>query len=79
MKKQQNSGYNETEFKAVITTLAEGKPLDAKYLDHPLHGEYEGARECHLCPDLLLIYEIRDNVLELLLLRIGSHSELFKK
>ena len=36
-------------------------------------------RECHIEPDWLLIYEIQNNVLVLMLYRIGSHSELFKK
>ncbi len=79
VKKQSDSGYNENEFKKVLQDLQNGKPLDEKFLDHPLQGEYKGCRECHLKPDLLLIYEIHDNILELLLLRIGSHSDLFKK
>ena len=63
----------------VISTLAEGKALDAKYRDHRLAGDYKGARECHVEPDWLLIYEICGDVLVLLLYRLGTHSELFKK
>lgn len=63
----------------VISTLAEGKALDAKYRDHSLAGDYKGARECHVEPDWLLIYEICGDVLVLLLYRLGTHSELFKK
>ena len=77
IKKQPDSGYDEDEFKAILEDLQAGNPLDEKYLDHPLQGEYKGSRECHLKPDLLLIYEIHDDILELLLMRIGSHSELF--
>lgn len=63
----------------VIDTLANGGTLDAKYRDHDLSGEYKGTRECHVEPDWLLIYERRDQVLVLMLYRLGSHSELFKK
>ena len=62
----------------VIEQLADGKVLDAKYHDHNLHGKYENARECHIEPDWLLIYEIRENILVLMLNRVGSHSDLFK-
>lgn len=63
----------------VIDILANGETLDAKYKDHSLTGNYRGTRECHVEPDWLLIYEIRGDVLVLLLYRLGSHSELFKK
>ena len=63
----------------VIDILANGETLDAKYKDHSLTGNYRGTRECHVEPDWLLIYEIRGDVLVLMLYRLGSHSELFKK
>ncbi len=62
----------------VIDILANGGTLDPSYHDHDLTGNYRGTRECHIEPDWLLIYEIRDNVLVLMLYRLGSHSELFK-
>lgn len=61
----------------LINLIAEGKKLDIKYRDHKLSGEYEGCRECHIKPDLLLIYQIREKELILVLIDIGSHSELF--
>lgn len=63
----------------VVNILAEGGTLDAKYKDHDLSGNYKGTRECHIDPDWLLVYEIRDEVLVLMLYRLGTHSELFKK
>lgn len=63
----------------IIDILSNGNPLDAKYHDHELTGNYKGTRECHIEPDWLLIYELRDDVLVLMLYRLGSHSELFKK
>lgn len=61
----------------VISTIAEGKKLDEKYRDHNLSGDYAGCRECHVEPDWLLIYEVMDQVLVLMLYRVGTHSELF--
>lgn len=61
----------------VINTIAEGEKLDEKYRDHNLSGDYAECRECHVEPDWLLVYELVDNVLVLMLYRIGSHSELF--
>lgn len=61
----------------VIDVLAAGGTLDEKYRDHALTGNYKGTRECHVEPDCLLIYEIRQDVLVLFLYRLGTHSELF--
>ena len=61
----------------VVETLANGEVLDAIFKDHALSGEYVGTRECHIEPDWLLIYEIKDDVLVLLLYRLGTHSDLF--
>lgn len=62
----------------VVNILADGGTLDAKYRDHDLSGDYKGTRECHIEPDWLLVYEIKDEVLVLMLYRLGTHSELFK-
>jgi len=59
----------------IVTQLADGKSLDARWRDHSLKGGFAGCRECHLKPDLLLIYVQTDD--ELRLVRLGSHSELF--
>ena len=64
---------------SVIEVLARGETLPPQYRDHDLSGNYKGTRECHVEPDWLLIYEIQDNVLVLMLYRLGTHSELFKK
>ena len=61
----------------VVTMLANGETLDPKYKDHPLIGDYEDFRECHVKPDWLLIYRIDDEELELYLFRTGTHSDLF--
>lgn len=63
----------------VIETLANGGTLEAKYRDHNLIGNYKGTRECHIEPDWLLVYEIYNDILVLMLARLGTHSELFNK
>lgn len=63
--------------KAVIDVLVAGEQLPARYRDHALVGNYRGTRDCHIEPDWLLIYEIDED--ELILIRTGSHSDLFKK
>lgn len=62
---------------AVIEKLADDEPLEQKYRDHDLNGNYKGCRECHVEPDWLLVYEVMDDVLVLMLYRVGSHSTLF--
>lgn len=62
-----------------VNTLADGGTLDAKYRDHDLSGDYKGTRECLIEPDWLLVYEIRNDVLVLMLYRLGTHPELFEK
>ena len=63
--------------KKVVTILANGETLDKKYKDHKLISNYLGCRECHLKPNLLLIYKIDNNILELALARVATHSKLF--
>jgi mRNA interferase YafQ len=60
---------------AAIDLLQAEKPLPSRLLDHALTGNYVGHRECHLTPDWLLIYKIEESTL--ILVRTGSHSELF--
>ena len=61
----------------VIRLLAAGVNLPPEYHDHVLSGRYAGLHECHVRPDLLLIYDLDDGVLVLTLFRTGSHSDLF--
>ncbi|PXF29410.1 addiction module toxin RelE [Pokkaliibacter plantistimulans] len=59
----------------IIARLQRGEALDSKHVDHPLTGNWQGFRDCHIKPDLLLIYRIAGGKLQLA--RIGSHSDLF--
>lgn len=62
----------------IIIKLANDESLDEKYKDHLLIGNYQGCRECHVKPDLLLIYKINNNAVELVLVEVGKHAKLFK-
>ncbi|ASQ30206.1 putative toxin-antitoxin system, toxin component, YafQ family [Campylobacter avium LMG 24591] len=64
-------------FEYVVTKLSKDEPLEAKYKDHQLKGNYKGFRECHIKPDLLLIYRKNKDILELYLASLGSHSYVF--
>ena len=63
------------DFIKIIKMLAADEPLIARYRDHPLTGEWKDHRDCHIKPDLVLIYRKPDSE-RLQLVRLGSHSEL---
>lgn len=60
----------------VIKQLQLGEALPEKYVDHPLSGNWNNYRDCHVKPDLVLIYKIDSASLKLA--RIGTHSEVFR-
>jgi mRNA interferase YafQ len=60
---------------AVVTALANDEPLAQRYFDHALGGEWNDHRDCHIRPDLVLIYRKPDPD-NLDLVRLGSHSQL---
>lgn len=60
---------------SLLSILADDKDLPAKYRDHALTGDWKDHRDCHLKPDLVLIYQKPDDAI-LRLVRLGSHSEL---
>jgi mRNA interferase YafQ len=62
--------------RAVLTLLLDDQPLPARYRDHPLRGEWADHRDCHIRPDLILIYR-KPGADRLELVRLGSYSELF--
>jgi len=76
IKSMQRQKKDLEKIKNVLQSLVKGEKLEEKYRDHVLVGQYKGTRECHLEPDWLLIYEITES--ELVLIRTGSHSDLFK-
>ncbi len=62
--------------KIVIEELEDSGTVGEKYNPHKLKGDYNDCMECHITPDLLLIWQVEENTINLI--RLGSHSELFK-
>ena len=78
IKKLNKSGsFKIEELNKVINIIAKGEKLLEKYQDHQLKGEFKEYRECHIKPDILLMYEIKNKELILIIINIGSHSQLF--
>ena len=73
----QKRGVDVEELFKVIEMLQKQEHLPPEKKDHLLHGNYKGYRECHVRPDLLLIYKVNNKELELLLFRSGTHSDLY--
>ena len=71
--------YKQETFDYVIFMLASQIALPEKYRDHALTGAHKDKRECHLAPDLLLIYKIEEGYLTLTLLNIRNHNSVFRK
>ncbi len=61
----------------VIKQLEENGVVQAEYSPHPLKGEYAGTMECHIKSDFLLIWVDKETC-TIKLVRLGSHSELFR-
>ncbi len=72
-------GCDPKHFEEVVTLLANEQPLPERYRDHALVSSrnYKNVRECHIEPDWLLVYRVEQNRLTLVLIRTGTHSDLF--
>lgn len=75
MKRIAKRGKNIDKLQTVVDTLQQGKNLSPRYKLHSLKGEWVPALECHIEPDWLLVFEMRDD--HIMLLRTGTHSDLF--
>ncbi len=75
---KQLQGFKQDVFEEVVDALSEGKKLKKERKDHQLTGNLKDFRECHLAPDILLVYQIDDGILVLTLVSVGNHSQLFK-
>lgn len=78
-KRAKKRGYHISLLEEVINLLQNEKPLEERYHDHGLVGNYAGFRECHILPDWLFIYAVDNEQLILTALRTGTHSDLFAK
>ena len=76
-KKYRNNPKKVEALKEVLIMLMNEQPIPEAYRPHMLHGEYKGCVECHIEGDFLLIW-IDEETETIELVRLGSHSELFK-
>ena len=74
-KKSQHGKDLDTLLAEMLDFLAADTPLPSRFKDHPLTGDWADFRDCHVLPDLVLIYR-KTNADTLQLVRLGSHSEL---
>jgi len=65
----------DAELTPVVQLLADDQPLEPRHRDHALTSDWKDHRDCHIKPDLVLIYRKPDDEV-LQLVRLGSHSEL---
>ena len=77
LKRAVRRGCDITLLEKTVNLLAEGQSLPESCRDHSLTGKWKGYRECHIEPDWLLIYKAVENELILLLMRTGTHADLF--
>lgn len=73
--KGHHRGILDTELRRVIVALASDEPLEPRHRDHALSNDWKDYRDCHVKPDLVLIYRLVGDD-RLVLARLGSHSEL---
>ena len=79
LKKFKNDRKTLDEIENVVDKLANDEKLKARYSDHQLSGNLKELRECHIKPNLLLVYDKQKDALILTCMSLGSHSEAFKK
>ena len=77
LKRCRKRGWDMSALERVVGMLQRQEDLPEAYRDHGLSGDREGQRDCHVKPDWILIYRIREDVLILQLLETGSHSDIF--
>ena len=77
LKRIKNNPKKLTALKEVLKKLEKELPIPSEYQPHELHGQYQGCMECHVQGDFLLIwFDPNRDIIELV--RLGSHSQLFK-
>jgi mRNA interferase YafQ len=63
----------------MLQLVANDAPLDPRWRDHPLKGEWAAHRECHVGGDFLLIYRLDEKSNAIVFVRTGTHAELFRE
>ena len=76
VKRIKKRGRSLDKLRNTIEKLANGEELESKYHEHILQGQYATIRECHIEPNWLLLYKLSKT--ELILIRTGTHADLFE-
>ena len=76
VKLAERRGWDLAKLKSIIDLLIDGHPLPAQFKDHPLRGNWEGSRDCHIEPDWVLIYTLEHDHVRFE--RTGTHGDLFR-
>ena len=74
-KRVRKRGNDMARLLAVVDALRNRRPLAERHRDHALTSDWQGWRDCHIEPDWLVIYDVTST--EVLLIRTGTHSDLF--
>ena len=78
LRKLAHSGtFKKEKLEKALTCLENGVPLPSSYTDHALSGALSNFRECHLGFDLLLLYSRTEKPNTIIIVAIGTHTELF--
>ncbi len=72
-----HKSFKQESFDYVLFMLSSQIELPVKFKDHNLLGKHKDSRECHIAPDILLIYRVEDDKIFLELLDIGTHASIF--
>ena len=70
-------GLNLGKLGKITKMIINEQPLPPKHEDHPIHGKWEGCRDCHIQGDWVLVYEIDEAARTVTFHHTGSHSDLF--
>jgi mRNA interferase YafQ len=76
-KRAEKRGMDISKLDAVMQKIINNEPIERKYRDHLLTGNFKDRRECHIEPDWLLIYKIDKEKQIIIFERTGSHSDIF--
>lgn len=76
LKKMLKRGKDYVKLRVVVEMLSKGETLPPQYRDHALIGDLNGLRDCHIENDWVLLYQIKENLLVLVLAETGTHADL---
>jgi mRNA interferase YafQ len=75
LRRVSKQGKDLDKLETIVNLLQAQKSLPVRCLTHPLRGAWVGHSDCHVDPDWILLYKVTDQTL--ILVRTGSHAELF--